>query len=52
MSGGNGVYAYGASSGFPANSFNAGTLVANLLADRIRSLDETAIDRLLDVLNR
>ena len=28
------------------------TLVANLLADRIRSLDETAIDRLLDVLNR
>ena len=28
------------------------TLVANLLADRIRSLDEAAIDRLLDVLNR
>ena len=28
------------------------TLVANLLAERIRSLDETAIDRLLDVLNR
>jgi hypothetical protein len=28
------------------------TLVANLLAERIRSLDEAAIDRLLDVLNR
>ena len=28
------------------------TLVANLLADRIRSLDDSAIDRLLDVLNR
>ena len=28
------------------------TLVANLLSERIRSLDEAAIDRLLDVLNR